>query len=753
MTVETLTPGGEPGLSAMPAERSLTAEVAGVPFVFRTGKLAQLAGGAVSVQVGDSLVLATATASQHVREGIDFFPLSVDLEERLYAAGRIPGSFFRREGRPSEAAILASRLIDRPLRPLFPKGFRNEVQIVVTTLSSDGENFLDIPALVGASAALMVSDIPFPEPVGAVRVGLVEGELIINPTTDLMAISTLDLRLAGTREAILMVECGAGEIDEETMIRAIRTGHEAMGPLFDAQWRLREWAGKPKRDIPLATVSEEVRASVRGHIGSRMDDALTHSPTKAARQEAVDGLRAEVAALFTQDEGVNPKDVTAAFDELLKERVRARILGGIRPDGRGPRELRGLYSEVGVAPRAHGSGLFQRGETQVLSMTTLGTLGEEQRLDNLRPEETKRFMHHYNFPAFSTGETWPQRGPKRREIGHGALAETALRAVIPKEEAFPYTVRVVSEVLSSNGSTSMASVCAGTLSLMDAGVPITAPVAGIAMGLVTDEAGRAVVLTDIQGMEDALGDMDFKVAGTRSGITALQMDIKLGGLSDEVLRQALAQARDARLAILDAMLATLPGPRAELSTFAPRIFSVHIAPEFIGKLIGPGGKTVRALQEETGTKIDIQDDGTIYIAATNGEAAEAARARVVALTEVPETGKIYQGKVVRTTDFGAFIEILPGVEGLVHISQLASDRVERVEDVVEAGDEVLVMVTDVADGKLRLSRLAVLEGWSLEEARASDKGIGGGRGGPRGGGDRGPRGGGDRGGYRGGGRR
>jgi polyribonucleotide nucleotidyltransferase len=751
MSFETFAPGIQPGFSVVPAEHTLTADVAGIPFTFRTGKLAQLAGGAVSVQVGDTLVLATATAAYSVREGIDFFPLSVDLEERMYAAGRIPGSFFRREGRPSESAILTSRLIDRPLRPLFPKGFRNDVQIVVTTLSSDGENYIDIPALVGASAALMVSDIPFPEPVGAVRVGLVESELIINPTTEMMAASTLDLRLAGTRDAILMVECGANEVDEETMIRAIRAGHAAMGPLFDVQWQLRELAGKPKRDIPLISLPEDVRAGVRGHIGYRIDAALAGSSDKTARSAALDALRAEALALFADNAAVNPKDTAAAFDELLKERVRARILDGVRPDGRGPADIRALYSEVGVAPRAHGSGLFQRGETQVLAMATLGTLGEEQRLDGLRPEESKRLMHHYNFPAFSTGETWPQRGPKRREIGHGALAETAIRAVIPKEESFPYTVRVVSEVLSSNGSTSMASVCASTLSLMDAGVPITAPVAGIAMGLVTDDAGRAVVLTDIQGMEDALGDMDFKVAGTSAGITALQMDIKLGGLSDDVLRRALAQARDARLAILEHMLATLPAARADLSPFAPRIFSVHIAPEFIGKLIGPGGKTVRALQEETGTKIDIQDDGTIYIAATNGEAAEAARARVLALTEVPEAGKVYQGKVVRTTDFGAFVEILPGVEGLVHISQLASDRVNRVEDVVEAGDEILVMVTDVADGKLRLSRLAVLEGWDLEEARASDKGIGAGPRGPRN--DRGPRGGGDRGGFRGGGGR
>jgi polyribonucleotide nucleotidyltransferase len=748
MTIESLAPTAQrTGASGAPVEHIFTADVAGRTFTFSTGKLAQQAGGAVTVQLGETLVLATATAAHSIREGIDFFPLSVDLEERLYAAGRIPGSFFRREGKPSEAAILNARLIDRPLRPLFPKGFRNEVQIVVTALSSDGQNYIDIPALVGASAALVISDIPFPEPVAAVRVGLVDDAFVINPTAEEMAVSRLDLRVAGTRDAILMVECGAQEVDELTMIKAIQAGHEAMRPLLDVQLAMREASGRPKREFPLADLPDALRQSVRTQLGTRIDAALDASTNKTERGDALDVLKAEVLTQHAADESLSTKDVTAAYDEYLKERVRERILSdGVRPDGRGPAEIRSLYSEVGGSPRAHGTGLFQRGETQVLAMTTLGTLGEEQRLDNLRPEETKRYMHHYNFPAFSTGETWPNRGPKRREIGHGALAETALRYVIPAEEAFPYAIRVVSEVLSSNGSTSMASVCASTLSLMDAGVPLTSPVAGIAMGLVTDKehSHRYVVLTDIQGMEDALGDMDFKVAGTRTGITALQMDIKLGGLSDEILHQALAQARDARLEILDQMLTTLDAPRAELSKFAPRIFSVHISPEFIGKLIGPGGKTVRALQEETGTKIDIQDDGTVYIAAADGVKAEEARARVLALTEVPEPGKIYQGKVVRTVDFGAFVEILPGVEGMVHISQLSNERVESVESVIQAGDEILVMVTDGSDGRLRLSRLAVLEGWTLEEARASDKGIGGGRSGPSRGGDRDRGGGGDR---------
>ncbi len=712
--------------SPFPHEFVETVDLADRTLTIRTGKLAQQAGGAVTVQIGDTLVLATATASKNPREGIDFFPLSVDLEERLYAAGRIPGSFFRREGRPSESAILIDRLIDRPLRPLFPKSFRNEVQIIVTALSSDGQNYLDIPSLIGASTALMVSDIPFPEPVGAVRVAQIDGEFVFNPTSDEMVESQLDLRVAGTASAILMVECGAQELPEETMIDAILAGHRAMQPVIEAQNRLAEKCGKPKREFAIDEIPEELAADVGSFVGNRIDDILEDTATKEERSEALDALRAEWLARFEAAENESDKHVAGAFDGLLKERVRRRILDeGVRPDGRRPEEIRTLLSEVGVSPRAHGSGLFQRGETQVLSITTLGTLGEEQRLDTLRPEDTKRFMHHYNFPPFSTGETWFLRGPKRREIGHGALGETALLPMLPSEEDFPYTIRVVAEVLSSNGSTSMASACASCLALMDAGVPIRSPVAGIAMGLVTDpdDVDRYRILTDIQGMEDHLGDMDFKVAGTSSGITALQMDIKLSGLSDRILRESLNQAREARLQILQHMQGTLADPRDDLSPFAPRITTIHIDPEFIGKLIGPGGKTVRAIQEETETKIDIQEDGTVYVAAVDGERAQEAYDRIMALTEVPEEGKTYTGKVVRITDFGAFVEILPGVDGLVHISQLATEHVESVESAVQVGDEVLVMVTDITDGKVRLSRKAVLEGWSLEEARSNDRGT------------------------------
>jgi polyribonucleotide nucleotidyltransferase len=715
-------PGGHPQALDV-VERSYACSVAGRTYTFRTGKLASLAGGAVTVQIGDTVVLATATASKLPREGIDFFPLSVDLEERLYAAGRIPGSFFRREGRPGEAAILAARLIDRPLRPLFPKTFRNEVQIILTSLSSDSQNYLDIPALIGASTALMISDIPFPEPVGAVRVGLVDGAFVANPTADEMAGSTLDLRVAAIETAILMVECGANEIDEDTVVRAIRFAHEAMQPLFELQRRMQAEVGRPKRVLAEDLAPDDLAEQARANCGTRLEAILDGHMAKEARNTAIDELREAWLSQHAGSDDAFMRHAAGAFAGLLKARVRARILDrGERPDGRTPDQIRPLWTEVGVAPRAHGSGLFQRGETQVLSMTTLGTLGEEQRLDTLRPEETKRFLHHYNFPPFSTGETAFLRGPKRREIGHGALAETALKAVIPSEETFPYTVRIVSEVLASNGSSSMASVCASTLSLMDAGVPITAPVAGIAMGLVTDpgDPGRLVVLTDIQGMEDALGDMDFKVAGTHAGITALQMDIKVGGLSDTVLREALGKAREARLSILAVMARTLPEPRAELSPYAPRIISIQIDPDAIGKLIGPGGKTIRALEEETGAKLDVHNDGTVYIAAVGGEGADAAREKILALTVGAQLGQTYTGKVVRIADFGAFVEILPGTDGLVHISQLASERVNKVDDVVQLGDEILVMVTDVAEGKVRLSRRAVLENWSLDEARASD---------------------------------
>ncbi len=699
-------------------------DVAGKTFTIETGTLALQAGGSVTVRVGDTVILATATASKAPREGIDFFPLTVDYEERLYAAGRIPGSFFRREGRPSESAILLCRLVDRPIRPLFPKGYRNDVQIVLTALSSDEENHLDIPAIIGASAALTISDVPFGGPVGAIRVGYIDGEFVFNPTSSEMERSKMDLRLAGTKDAILMVEAGANEVPEEIMLEAMRRGHEAMQPVIAIQEEMREKLGKPKQEFEPALPDEEAEKAVRELAESRIEEILEKGLRKQEFNDAIDSLQQEVQESLA--EKFDPKDISEAFHDVLKEVMRRRILEtGIRPDGRGVKDIRPLSSAVGLLPRTHGSGLFTRGETQVLSIATLGAPGEAQTMDSLTAEEeTKRYIHHYNFPPYSTGEVYPMRGPKRREIGHGALAERALLPVIPPEDEFPYTIRVVSEVLSSNGSTSMASVCGSTLSLMDAGVPIKAPVGGIAMGLITDpDTGKYRVLTDIQGMEDHLGDMDFKVAGTREGVTALQMDIKVSGLNYDILGEALQQAREARMFILDHMKNTIAEPREHLSPYAPRIITIHISPDKIGKLIGPGGKTIRGLQDQYHVKIDIQEDGSVFISSPNGDEADKAIGEIEKLTEDVEVGKIYTGKVVRTTDFGAFVEILPGVDGMVHISQLADYRVPRVEDVVKVGDEVMVMVIDVdkETGKIKLSRQAVLEGWTPEEARAKDQ--------------------------------
>ncbi|UCC87994.1 MAG: polyribonucleotide nucleotidyltransferase [Anaerolineales bacterium] len=698
------------------------ARVADRDIIFETGKLAGQAGGAVVARVGDSLVLATATASRQPREGVDFFPLTVDYEERLYAAGRIPGSFFRREGRPSEEAILLCRLTDRPLRPLFPKGFRNEVHIVLTALSSDGENQIDVLAINAASAALMISGIPFDGPVGAVRVGLIDEQLVINPTASEMEHSALDLRVAGTEDAILMVEAGANEVSEARILEALRVGHEALQALIHVQREMAAQVGKPAMEVVLAEVLEETRSAVLSRLDGRIAPMLETNRTKEEYDTALNTLRDELIQDFAEDESVAPKDVAQVLDEEFKKALRQRVLDhGIRADGRDAVTVRPISGEVGLLPRTHGSGLFSRGETQVLTITTLGTPREEQTLDTLGPNETKRYMHHYNFPPYSTGETGFMRGPKRREIGHGALAERALLPMIPEEDGFPYTLRLVSEVLSSNGSTSMGSVCASTLSLMDAGVPIKAPVSGVAMGLIT-QGDRYVVLTDIQGMEDALGDMDFKVAGTRQGINALQMDIKIRGLGYEILEKALAQAREGRLYILDRMLEVIDSSRPNLSPYAPRIITVQIDPEKIGKIIGPGGKTVRAIQEETGVKIDIGEDGTVFIASADGEGSQRAVQMVQALTEEAEVGRVYTGKVVRTTEFGAFVEILPGTDGLVHISQLADYRVPSVEDVVRVGDEIMVMVIDIdGEGKIRLSRQAVLEGWTAEEAREHDR--------------------------------
>lgn len=721
--------------------KTYVVEMGGKPLTIETGDLAMQAGGAVLVRFGDSVVLCTATASKTPREGIDFFPLTVDFEERLYAAGRIPGSFFRREGRPSESAILTSRLIDRPLRPLFPKDYHNDVQVIATALSSDSQNYLDIPAIIGASTALMISDVPFEGPIGACRVGLIEDEFVINPTAEQMEQSALDLRMAGTEDAIMMVEAGAWEVHEEVMLQALQVGHEAMQPVIALQKQMREEIGKPKQaDYPVKTIDETVRQRVVERIGNRVAELSARPMQKQERGEATDALESEILESFAEDEIVQRDDVKKVFRDVLKAEMRKRILEqGQRADGRATDEIRPIWSRVGILPRAHGSGLFTRGETQVLSIATMGTPREEQKLDTLRPEESKRYMHHYNFPPFSTGETWPMRGPRRREIGHGALAETALEPVLPLEEEFPYTVRVVSEVLASNGSTSMASVCGSTLSLMDAGVPIKNPVAGIAMGLITED-GRYAILSDIQGMEDHLGDMDFKVAGSREGITALQMDMKIKGLGYDILSQALTQARAGRVHILAKMEETIAEPRSEMSQYAPRITTMHVDSDKIGKIIGPGGKMIRKIQEECEVEIDIEDDGTVYIAAIDSLGAQKAIEMIESLTEEAEIGRVYVGKVVRTESYGAFVEILPGVDGMVHISQLADYRVPSVEDVVRVGDEVMVMVIDIDEGgKIKLSRQAVLEGWTAEEARERDR-----KGSPSGGGGRGDRGGGGR---------
>jgi polyribonucleotide nucleotidyltransferase len=695
-----------------------------------TGKLAQQAGGAVTIRSGDTLLLVTATMSHTPREGIDFFPLTVDFEERLYAAGRIPGSFFRREGRPTESAILTMRLTDRPLRPLFPKGLRNDVQIIITPLSHDEEHQADILSIIGASAALTISDIPFDGPVGAVRIGYIDGQLAVNPPVSVMEESTLDLRLAGTAEAVLMVEAGANEVDEATMIEALRMGHEAIQDVIRMQNEMRSAVGKPKREFEPHELPQQVYEFVRQQVQDRLPEAIYNAADKHDFYERTDALKDELVEQYAEPEGAerDAKALSEAFNEVMRDIIRKRTIEeGVRADNRDTKTIRPLSGEVGLLPRTHGSGLFTRGETQVLSVATLGTPREEQTLDDLSPEETKRYIHHYNFPPYSTGETWPLRGPRRREIGHGALAERALLPVIPDEGEFPYTIRVVSEALSSNGSTSMGSVCGSTMSLMDAGVPIKAPVAGIAMGLMMED-GRYQILTDIQGLEDHLGDMDFKVAGTRDGVTALQMDIKIAGLSYDILAQALEQAKVARMQILGMIEQTIPEPRAEMSPYAPRMNILHVSPDKLGIVIGPGGKMVRSLQDEYDVRIDIEDDGTIYIASTNGPNADKAQQMIEEMTQEAEIGQIYTGRVVRTTDFGAFVEILPGTDGMVHISQLADHRVEKVEDVARVGDEIMVMVTDISpDGKIRLSRQAVLEGWTPEEARAADSRGGGNR--------------------------
>ena len=720
----------------------------GRTLTIETGKLAGLADGAVTVRYGDTIVLAAVTMSDQLREGVDFFPLTVDFEERMYAAGKIPGGFTRREGRPTQSGILTMRVTDRSIRPLFPKGFRNDVQVIITALSADQQNPIDLLCIIGASAALTISRIPFEGPVGAVRVGYSDGQFILNPTSAQLEESQIDLIVSGRSDAVVMVEAGAKELPEDVMIQAITFGHQAMQPIIDLQRRMAEEVGKPKVEFTPPVQPEEVQQAVANAFGERLKAAMQNAD-KAARESNIDALRAE--AVEQLGASFDPKDVASAFDALEKKTFRAAIIEeGRRPDGRTTTEIRPISCEVGLLPRTHGSGLFTRGQTQVLTIATLGSVGDQQILDDLGLEEKKRYLHHYFFPPFSTGEVRPMRGPGRREIGHGALAERALEPVIPAKDDFPYTIRVVSEVLSSNGSTSMASVCGSTLALMDAGVPIKAPIAGAAMGLIMDEAtGKYAILTDIQGMEDHLGDMDFKVAGSSQGITALQMDVKIKGLSGEILEKALAQAREARLFILGKMVEAIGTYRPNLSPFAPRILRISIPPEKIGTLIGPGGKNIRAIQEEAGVDIDVEDDGAVFISGPDGESAEKAVRLVERLTRDVEMHGVYLGKVTRITNFGAFVEILPGKEGLVRLGDLAEYRVNRAEDVVQVGDEIMVMVIEIdSQGRVNLSRRAVLEGAPPPPQPVGDGGGPGSRGGfaPRGGGERRPSPSGDRGG-------
>ncbi|PLR84258.1 polyribonucleotide nucleotidyltransferase [Bacillus canaveralius] len=683
---------------------------AGRQLMVEIGQLAKQANGAVLVRYGDTVVLSTATASKEPKN-LDFFPLTVNYEERLYAVGKIPGGFIKREGRPSEKAILASRLIDRPIRPLFADGFRNEVQVVSMVMSVDQDCSSEMAAMFGTSLSLSISDIPFGGPIAGVNVGRVDGEFLINPTVEQAEKSDIHLVVAGTRDAINMVEAGADEVPEETMLEAIMFGHEEIKRLVAFQEKIAAEVGKAKMEVILYQIDKDIEAEVRGLCEQDMIKAI-QVQEKHAREDAIKAVKNNVLEKFVEQEADDDtiKQVKKVLDKLVKGEVRRLITEEkVRPDGRGVDEIRPLSSEVGILPRTHGSGLFTRGQTQALSICTLGALGDVQILDGLGIEEEKRFMHHYNFPNFSVGETGPMRGPGRREIGHGALGERALEPVIPPEKDFPYTVRLVSEVLESNGSTSQASICASTLAMMDAGVPIKAPVAGIAMGLVkTGE--HYTILTDIQGMEDHLGDMDFKVAGTASGVTALQMDIKIEGLSREILEEALQQAKKGRIQILDSMLATISTPREELSTYAPKILMMAINPDKIRDVIGPSGKQINKIIEETGVKIDIEQDGTVFISSVNEEMNQKAKKIIEDIVREVEVGQIYLGKVKRIEKFGAFVEIFAGKDGLVHISELAEERVGKVEDVVAIGDELLVKVTEIdKQGRVNLSRKAVLK--------------------------------------------
>ncbi|WFD11727.1 polyribonucleotide nucleotidyltransferase [Tepidibacter hydrothermalis] len=684
-------------------------DLAGRKLSVEIGKVCEMSNGSCMLKYGDSVVLVNACASSEPRGGIDFFPLSVDYEEKLYSVGKIPGGFIKREGRPSEKAILTSRLIDRPIRPLFPKGYRNDVQVVATVMSTDPDCPTDIAAMIGSSVALSISDIPFDGPTGSVCVGLIDGEFIVNPTGEQKKESQLNLIVSGTKDAIMMVEAGANELSEDLMLDAIMFAHEQIKKIVEFIESIVEEIGKEKQEVVLYKPDEDVETAVREYASESMKQAIK-TVEKLERAEKMAEVKADTLLHFEEIYPENMKDVDAVLHSIIKELVRDMIVNEkIRPDNRKSDEIRPIWSEVGILPRTHGSGLFTRGQTQVLTVATLGSLGDVQIIDGLEDEEDKRYMHHYNFPAYSVGETRPLRGPGRREIGHGALASRALEPMIPSKEDFPYTIRLVSEVLSSNGSTSQASVCGSTLSLLDAGVPIKDMVAGIAMGLIKENENIAI-LSDIQGMEDFLGDMDFKVAGTPNGITAIQMDIKIDGIDKEILKTALGQARDGRLHILNEMKKTIDTHREEMSEYAPRIIKLKIHPDKVRDVIGPGGKTITAIIEETGVKIDIEKDGEVFIMSPDKELGQKAKDMILTIVKEVEEGEIYEGKVTRIMNFGAFVEVLPKKEGLIHISNIAHERVEKVEDVLKIGDMVKVKVTEIdKQGRINLSRKALIE--------------------------------------------
>ena len=687
--------------------RKYTMDFAGRPLTFEFGRYAELAAGSVLLRYGDTVVMVNVTYSETPREGQDFFPLSVDFEEKQYAAGKIPGGFIKRETRPTEKAILTCRLIDRPIRPLFPKGIRNDVQVVATVLSVDVDNPPDVPAMIGSSVALSISDVPWGGPTGSVTVGRVNGQFVINPNEKERALSDLHLTVSGTKDAIMMVEAGANELSEDVMLEGIMKAHEVIKELVAFQEKIIAEIGKPKREFPLFITGDDIKAAVREYAFDKIKWSFD-TTVRQERQQREDEVKEDVMAHFAEIFAGRLSEVGDAIYSLNKEVMRRKILDeGIRPDGRGTTEVRPIWCEVGVLPRTHGSAVFTRGQTQALTVTTLGSLREVQILDGLSNEDSKRYIHHYNMPPYATGEAGRMRAPGRREIGHGALAERALEPMIPNEADFPYALRLVSEVLSSNGSSSMASVCGSTLSLMDAGVKIKAPVAGVAMGLIKDDKSDKVsVLTDIQGLEDFLGDMDFKVAGTMNGITAIQMDIKIKGIDESILRQALKQALDGRLHILKIMLDTLAQPREQLSRYAPKIVTFMINPDKIREVIGPGGKMINKIIADTGVKIDIDDDGRVAIATPDDEAAAKARKIIEGIAKDVEAGAVYQGRVVRVmSNLGAFVELLPGKDGLLHISKLSNERVDKVEDVLNVGDEVEVKVQEIdSQGRVNLIR-------------------------------------------------